>query len=712
MKLSHDLLADVRRMAREKEKTITPEELFRSRVFEDYVNNLVSSITGRYGVRRVKAEITARGPEETACTTGDKLVVNTECGLAAGYTALLSRFMAVMGLVFHECGHILFMDFDAENEARRFISEGILFGNLPGAETPEEELARAEMLEALQVPAYRPIFARVYGDLSNIVADPHDEAKMTERFGPYISQGIAAVVEALRNSCAGLEKMQEEGWKPLEIMYSVILQTARFGEALSDDIETAILTNEYAQKIPRFAPDLEAAKTTDDPWVKYTRLNRIVLILWPYIRQMLKESGRGAGQVRQDDQAGEAPENPRQQGNGTSQTQGDTGQAPERVRQVVDSLTKAAQGAGMTRTPENRQSSGAAKQVTKEAKTAGKAAGEAGSERSAQMPGDRNTAGSAAQNGTGGGENAFRQLVAAAARQQAEEETEKELASEINTRIRAVDRCSAHEGVPLDVTRIREITDADIRKYEKMMAEVRPYSERSRKLVREALRDRKEGYTRHHRLFGKILEADQAYRPDRRCYADRKLPQELPDMSVCILVDHSGSMRGRRIRESMRAAMLLHDFCVGLGIPVQVAGHRTSGETVQYIVYTDYRSAGSRDRYRIARMSAAGSNRDGMALEIAEAQLAERPESVKILFIISDGQPAHRGYSGEGAAEDIRSVVRRYRKCGVKTIACAIGDDKDLIRAIYEDGFLDISDLSGFPKQLVRLIRKRILSSV
>lgn len=218
---------------------------------------------------------------------------------------------------------------------------------------------------------------------------------------------------------------------------------------------------------------------------------------------------------------------------------------------------------------------------------------------------------------------------------------------------------------------------------------------------------------KRYKAYGKIICVDDAYRLDGLMFANKKAPVDLPDMAISVLVDHSGSMRGERIYASMKAAMLLHDFATGIGIPVSVAGHRCpSGRHVEYIVYTDFDQFSDNDRYRLAKMRAGGCNRDGAAIEISAKRLEERPEKLKLLIVISDGQPNDDGYGGEAAVEDIKSIISKYRRKGVEIIGAAIGDDKEEISAIYGDGFLDIDDLSAFPKIMTKLVQKRLLSQI
>ena len=191
-------------------------------------------------------------------------------------------------------------------------------------------------------------------------------------------------------------------------------------------------------------------------------------------------------------------------------------------------------------------------------------------------------------------------------------------------------------------------------------------------------------------------------------------------MAVSVLVDHSGSMCGHRIETAMKASLLLHSFCTGLNIPVAVAGHNavSGGGGVNYVIYADYEQISGKDKFRAARMAASITkmaanycNRDGLALKIAADLLARRPEQVRLLMIISDGRPNHDGYGGEEAAKDIRKILRKAKQDGIEVIACAIGDDKENIKAIYGDSFVDISDLSRLPKTLVNIVKKRIINS-
>ena len=105
-------------------------------------------------------------------------------------------------------------------------------------------------------------------------------------------------------------------------------------------------------------------------------------------------------------------------------------------------------------------------------------------------------------------------------------------------------------------------------------------------------------------------------------------------------------------------------------------------------------------------MSARNGNRDGAALRFVAEHLDKRPELQKLLIIISDGQPAAYGYSGTEAEADLRGIKKEYEKKGIRLFAAAIGSDKENIKRIYKDGFLDITDLEKLPKNMTLLVKQ------
>jgi len=107
-------------------------------------------------------------------------------------------------------------------------------------------------------------------------------------------------------------------------------------------------------------------------------------------------------------------------------------------------------------------------------------------------------------------------------------------------------------------------------------------------------------------------------------------------------------------------------------------------------------------------ISARGGNRDGAALRYVMERLSKRIEDIKLLILVSDGQPADSGYGGTAAEADLRGVKKDGERKGILLVAAAIGDDKPSIERIYGESFMDITDLEKMPKRLTEVIKRQI----
>ena len=232
-------------------------------------------------------------------------------------------------------------------------------------------------------------------------------------------------------------------------------------------------------------------------------------------------------------------------------------------------------------------------------------------------------------------------------------------------------------------------------------------SRQLQKSILQQLKDRQRGGKQTGLLFGRRLDAHALCRDDGKVFYKNALPNDTPQMAVGLLLDESGSMSsGDRAAYARAAAIILYDFCQALRIPVMVYGHSTKGSKVELYSYGEFDAIDQNDKYRLMDISARGSNRDGAALRYVAERLSRRPEELRLLMLVSDGQPAAPGYYGTAAEEDLRGIQQEYRRKGVLFLAAAIGDDKENIQRIYGDAFLDISDLYQLPVKLAQAVKR------
>ncbi|MCR9257936.1 MAG: cobaltochelatase subunit CobT [Alphaproteobacteria bacterium] len=186
-----------------------------------------------------------------------------------------------------------------------------------------------------------------------------------------------------------------------------------------------------------------------------------------------------------------------------------------------------------------------------------------------------------------------------------------------------------------------------------------------------------------------------------------KLESELEfrDTVVTLLIDNSGSMRGRPITIAAIAADILARTLERCGVKVEILGFTTKAwkgglsrdkwisngkvpnpgrlNDLRHIVYKSADAPWRRARRSLGLMLREGilkENIDGEALEWAHERLLGRPEERKILMVISDGAPVDDSTlsvnSGNYLEKHLRDVIDYIEtRSPVELIAIGIGHD-------------------------------------
>ena len=182
---------------------------------------------------------------------------------------------------------------------------------------------------------------------------------------------------------------------------------------------------------------------------------------------------------------------------------------------------------------------------------------------------------------------------------------------------------------------------------------------------------------------------------------------EFRDTVVTLLLDNSGSMRGRPITVAATCADILARTLERCGVKVEILGFTTKAwkggtarETwladgkpanpgrlndLRHIVYKSADSPWRRARRNLGLMMREGllkENIDGEALEWAHERLLARPEQRKILMMISDGAPVDDSTlsvnPGTYLERHLREVIAHIEtKSPVELLAIGIGPRRD-----------------------------------
>ena len=289
------------------------------------------------------------------------------------------------------------------------------------------------------------------------------------------------------------------------------------------------------------------------------------------------------------------------------------------------------------------------------------------------------------------------------------EQLENERIQELNDVAQNISYGNIHAGVSIRINRISSVDEKLTEQYDMISAPLINISRQLQKSLLKQLKENRRGGKQTGLMMGRRLDAHALCRNDGKVFYKNSLPNEIPELAVGLLLDESGSMCScDRCTYARASAIILYDFCQSLDIPVMVYGHSTGYDTVELYSYAEFESFDHDDKYRMMDISARSSNRDGAALRFVAEQLSKRPEAVKLLILVSDGQPADSGYGGSAAEEDLRGIKQEYQRKGILFVAAAIGSDKENIERIYGDSFLDITDLNQLPTKLTNVVKRHI----
>lgn len=651
----------------------------------------------------------------TAKTNGEKVIINWNSTICRRFMTLEDRFTAFMGMFYHEHAHILYNDFEFCKKVLSRIESGSMYGKVPVANTDTEQAVINECIASIKDPAYTRLWVYMYGNVENMINDEHDERRMGAEYGKSVKAAIAKAKESLRKNSIPIEKLGEEvaqgKYTKLSAVYQLILEYIRFERFLYEK-EDVLSKSEYGDVMKKVASHLDKAKRVDNPSAKFDEINYIAVAIWPYIKEEVqklqnpqpKENGASSSseqtstaqneQTKQTEQTEQKSDNV--QGNSDSGLPSPT---EEQIQQLLNELEAGASAAGLQ--PVSEASIEEMRQIKSSAEAKKGRLAPKDVREIRECTGDEEEQ-----------ETPLDSILEKIAQTQAEKDLEKSIAAAIESDANMdLGETSSHKNIPLHMIRPLEVSAYDISDYEYHLDGVKVYTQRLIKKLKNILKEDR-GAVKKHRSYGKLLCEKDFYRPDKKYFGNKKEVSDDIDLALCVLVDHSGSMKGNRLLAAKKAAIMLYEFADGLDIPISICGHRTNGRSVEYVVYTDYDNISHKDKYRLAQMYANGCNRDGAAIEIACSRLARRPEKNKLCIIISDGRPNHYGYKHLAAENDVTEIVNKYRKKGIEILAASIGDDEKTIRRIYGDGCMSISDLSLLPDKMVSLLKKRILKNI
>lgn len=185
-------------------------------------------------------------------------------------------------------------------------------------------------------------------------------------------------------------------------------------------------------------------------------------------------------------------------------------------------------------------------------------------------------------------------------------------------------------------------------------------------------------------------------------------------IAICVLVDESGSMgAGNRVQDARDVAIVLAESLRGMdGIEVSIYGHSAEeSHKHQNVTIREYYSPRQKVAACCMEINARAQNHDGYAI-LHTANIFNRDyrdHERKIMFVVSDGEPAGGGYGGKPAMDHMLRVSQSCQKQGIEVYGVGVDNAYSEVngKRMYGDNkFVVLHDVKSSLGIMSRFIRQ------
>lgn len=740
----------VKQRLNEQRSKISDRQFFSSRLLAGHFEDLAAAQTRRYRYnRRVRVNLYWKPREKHVASTDNMLIrINAGNSMVTKVKGRENRYQIVCGMFAHELGHVLYTDFLAAQTHTNYLGSYRWYPYPPDLKTTADARNEKAFWNYVKTdPKNLEMVQMVSHYISNVIEDGYIENRMLNNFPGTLGYGLEKLREQHFEHIETVTQLienEDEGKHIFESVLQIMLSYVKFGEIKYGDEP---LSDERIQSVFGLITDIDSALMSKSGKDRLNVINMVLVRCWDYIesfceeckkRQEEAEASGGStslaetlsevlGAIAGGSEMGEGNSTPVPEASGETE---ESATADKRAQTHADAENEDDSQTD-SETEENPSGSGESDNSSDEdaiplnGRNSGSGKEETSDNEQGRIPYHQSESlsepvgGSVEKNEDYEREYYDRaaadieRLLDKMAEKAACAQLENERIQELNDVAQNISYGNIHEGVPIRINRIASVDEELIEQYNAIAGPLINISRQLQKSLQKQLKENRRGGKLTGLIMGRRLDVHALCRNDGKVFYKNNLPNEIPELAVGLLLDESGSMCScDRCTYARASAIILYDFCQSLDIPVMVYGHSTDytdvGNTVALYSYAEFDGFDHDDKYRMMDIAARGSNRDGAALRFVAEQLSKRPEAVKILILVSDGQPADSGYSGSAAEEDLRGIKQEYQRKGILFVAAAIGDDKQNIERIYGDSFMDISDLKQLPTKLTAVVKRHI----
>lgn len=707
---------EIKRAIRKKRTDIRLEDIVKSKAFKDYITSGMLTLFKKhkrepnlnYKVYYKEGDMT------TALTNNKEIIVNAANSLFTKRDELDEPLSVsvdhILGVMFHEAGHVLYTNFSVLRKYKEQFRDGKLVIN--SIELSKEERRslneinnllndnRSNVVLGVSLTKTKSFIYNIFDWLNNAIEDGRIEKTLLDRdadFGGYC------------NGLIGLRNKQKD-----EIIGSNIQDIEKYLNACFEYAKYGTSTT-YTGDV---FPELEEAKPIIDIMLdckeamKFTEYTvELICIAYPnLIKPLLTD--------QTDDQSDDDQSNDNSQGDSSSNDENsDTDNSSDGQSGSENNKSKGnSEDNGSNGDSSNEESNEDENEDSSDQddSTDGDSSDDQGdSNKEDELDGIMNNLPETSvmpeydnmgvESSDGDLEESM-QPTPDFVGEAAKESVEEEINGEINKMI-------SDSTAPLGCSRVTVIDDLP---YASLSPNQDAFLNNNRSLFKKVGReienhlksDMRTGSNKR-KFSGKKFRAEKLVNRDYRYFENTATKRDIPETAVGILIDQSGSMYGEQIRCATYAAMGMYKTLAELEhFDVAVYGHTSTYDEVIINRYIDFGFKPKDPIKVLAGIYSDAGNIDEVAVTALGERLKSQMVDKKIMIIISDGLP----HSMIGHAETrLRDLVKEYVKDGFNVFVAALGSDKAKIDKIYEDvSFIDITDPSELPTNMLRAIKRTI----
>ena len=230
MRTSH---VAIKRMVADEKNRLTDEQLFGSPQFAAYLTDIAEGATKRY--RRSSKVSTYWDTSESAeIAHTDNRIIRLNAGnfLTGSFPTKSLKADSLIGIVAHECGHILYSDFTMLATYQQALSAGRFYPATPEELTARQEKSLQEILESVEDKDAAVITAisHISHALVNLMEDVYIEGRMCDAFPGTMKTGILLnnlrYAEEMETVTAEIDRQHHEVF----ILINLLIQYAKTGD--------------------------------------------------------------------------------------------------------------------------------------------------------------------------------------------------------------------------------------------------------------------------------------------------------------------------------------------------------------------------------------------------------------------------------------------------------------------------------------------------